>query len=91
MARQIRSKLTKDAEKASIEVFGKNLKQLLLLQPVKGKKILGIDPGFKNGCKIALISERNEVLETTVIHPHSSQSSAKNDGQKLAGILRKHR
>lgn len=71
-------------------MFGKNLKQLLLLHPVKGKKILGIDPGFKNGCKLALISERNEVLETAVIYPHSSYSSGRNDGMKLTELLRKY-
>jgi len=51
-----RSDLTKKAEKASISVFAANLKQLLLTPPVRGKSILGIDPGFHNGCKFAIIS-----------------------------------
>lgn len=51
-----RSELTKKAEKESIEVFATNLKNLLLAPPVKGKCILGIDPGFKNGCKTAVIT-----------------------------------
>lgn len=92
LSRQLRSMLTKNAEKESIEVFAKNLKQLLLLKPVKGKRILGIDPGFRNrlcfllfllfyclylisgfrnGCKIAMISEHNDVLETKTIYPHT--------------------
>lgn len=91
MTRQIRSTLTKDAEKASIEVFAKNLKQLLLLHPVKGKKILGIDPGFKNGCKFALISECTDVLETGVIYPHTNTKNSMVYGQKIADLLRKHK
>jgi len=51
-----RSELTKKAEKASITVFAANLKQLLLTPPVRGKSILGIDPGFQNGCKFAVVS-----------------------------------
>ena len=52
----IRSQLTKDAEKSSIEVFATNLKSLLLTPPLKGHTILALDPGFKNGCKSAVIS-----------------------------------
>jgi len=52
-----RSFLTKEAEKSSIDVFAKNLKQLLLQAPLKGDAILAIDPGFTNGCKVAVISE----------------------------------
>jgi len=51
-----RSELTKTAEKASVSVFGSNLKQLLLAPPVRGKVILGVDPGFHNGCKFAVVS-----------------------------------
>ena len=51
-----RSELTKKAEKSSIEVFATNLKNLLLASPVKGKCIMGIDPGFRNGCKLAVIT-----------------------------------
>lgn len=69
--RQTKSELMKRAEKAAIEVFAENLKNLLLVNPIKGCKILGIDPGFTSGCKIALISESGDVLETGhVIYPH---------------------
>lgn len=68
--RQLRSELQKIADKAAIASFAENLKNLLLTVPVKGRKILGIDPGFKNGCKLALISEFGEVLETNTIYPH---------------------
>ena len=51
-----RSELTKQAEKASVEVFASNLKRLLLAPPVRGKVVLGLDPGFRNGCKYAVTS-----------------------------------
>lgn len=91
ISRQIRSSLTKKAEKESIEVFAKNLRQLLLAHPIKGKKILGIDPGFSNGCKIALIDEQNNVLETAVIYPHTKQSDSLKFGQRLAEMMKKHK
>ncbi|BFZ12180.1 hypothetical protein BsWGS_15219 [Bradybaena similaris] len=75
MCRQIRSDLTKNAEKASINVFSSNLKNLLLTQPVKNKTILGIDPGFTNGCKLAVISPTSEVLWTGVTYLHCSSNT----------------
>lgn len=91
MSRQIRSMLTKNAEKESIEIFAKNLKQLLLLKPVKGKRILGIDPGFKMGCKLALISEQNDVLHTDCIYPHTKKEHLMIYEHKLTNILQKNR
>lgn len=91
MVRQIRSSLTKKAEKISVEIFAKNLKQLLLLHPVKGKKILGIDPGFKNGCKLALISECMDLIETAVIYPHTNPSNQSVYGYQLANMMSKHK
>lgn len=91
MTRQIRSSLTKMAEKISVEIFAKNLKQLLLLHPVKGKKILGIDPGFKNGCKLALISECMDLLETAVIYPHTNRGNQLAYGKQLGDMLTKYR
>lgn len=87
MTRQIRSSLTKTAEKESVDVFGKNLKQLLLLHPVKGKKILGIDPGFRNGCKLALISECNEVLDVDTIYPHTKKHELSAYERKIVDLL----
>lgn len=97
MTRQIRSILKEHAEKESVEVFAKNLKQLLMVKPVKGKRILGVDPGFKNGCKLALISEQNDVLATDTIYPHIRFGRDDKDTKlmmyehKLIDILRKHR
>lgn len=93
ICRQLRNELTKIAEKASVEVFGQNLKQLLLMSPVKGVKVLGIDPGFSNGCKIALISECSNILYTNIIFPHSKSNYNHNndEGEKLAALLNKFR
>ena len=55
-----RSDLTKTAERASIDVFGQNLQRLLLTPPVRGKAVMGVDPGFKNGCKLAVTSPTGE-------------------------------
>ncbi|XP_037026031.1 uncharacterized protein YdcI [Bradysia coprophila] len=90
ITRRVRKELTKSAEKASIDVFATNLKQLLLTGPLKGQRILGIDPGFTNGCKIALISECNEVLDTDVIYPHTKTNQSLNYGHMLAIMMRKH-
>lgn len=83
--------LTKNAEKESIEVFAKNLKQLLLLRPVKGKKILGIDPGFKNGCKLAMISEHNDVLETETIYPHTKAQHILIYEHRLTNMMKEYK
>lgn len=68
-----------------------NLKQLLLQSPLKGERILGIDPGFTNGCKLALISETADVLETGVIYPHARSSNAEEIGEQLAKLLARHK
>jgi len=72
-------------------VFGKNLKQLLLMSPLKGERILGIDPGYTNGCKLALISETADVLDTGVIYPHGRQANKKGAEQKLIQMLSKYK
>ncbi|XP_054745343.1 S1 RNA-binding domain-containing protein 1 [Anastrepha obliqua] len=90
LSRQLRSDLNELAKKAAIDVFAQNLKQLLLQSPLKGERILGIDPGFTNGCKLALISETADVLETGVIYPHARTSDPEEVGNKLAKMLVRH-
>lgn len=76
--RQTKSELTKIAEKSAMYVFATNLKNLLLMNPVKRQKILGLDPGWKNGCKAAMISENGEVIETGVkFYLHDKISATK--------------
>lgn len=87
--RQAQSELNKRAEKSAVEVFATNLKNLLLTKPVKGQKILGIDPGFASGCKLAMISETGELLETgLVIFPHEKYKVAKAE-EIVCGLLKK--
>ncbi|GIY95381.1 s1 RNA-binding domain-containing protein 1 [Caerostris extrusa] len=71
LCRQIRSELSKNAEKESINVFGSNVRSLLLTPPVRGKTVIGIDPGFAHGCKVSCVSSKGEVLKTDVIYPHT--------------------
>lgn len=70
-----RSRLTKEAEKASVNVFRTNLRQLLLSPPVRGHAVLGIDPGYKHGCKLAAVSPSGKLLKDGVIHPHANPAS----------------
>lgn len=90
ITRRVRKEMTKSAEKASIDVFATNLKQLLLTSPLKGQRILGIDPGFTNGCKIALISECTDVLATDVIYPHTKSNQNSKYGHILANMMQNH-
>ncbi|KAL5284637.1 SRBD1 family protein [Megaselia abdita] len=90
LTRQVRSDLNDLAEKASINVFAKNLRELLLTSPLKGERILGIDPGFTNGCKMALISETADVLDTGVIYPHTKKGNRQHYAEVLCDILFKH-
>uniref|UniRef100_A0A8D0DZ62 S1 RNA-binding domain-containing protein 1 n=1 Tax=Salvator merianae TaxID=96440 RepID=A0A8D0DZ62_SALMN len=68
LCREIRSKLTSDAEKESVMMFGRNLRQLLLTSPVRGRTLMGVDPGFKHGCKLAIISPTSQILYTDVVY-----------------------
>jgi len=72
--REIRNELTEKADEHAINVFATNLRNLLLQSPVKGRKILGIDPGFRTGCKIAVIDETGKYLEGDTIFPHPPQN-----------------
>lgn len=76
IVRQTQSELSRKAEKSAVEVFATNLKNLLLTNPVKGRKILGIDPGFTSGCKLAMISETGGLLETNQVFNLNNQDKA---------------
>ena len=75
--REIRSDLTEKAEDGAIHVFGKNLEQLLMQPPIVGKVVLGWDPAFRTGCKLAVVDETGKVLDTTVIYPTAPTNDAK--------------
>lgn len=92
MIRRIRSEMKENAEKASIEVFAINVKQLLLTPPVRGQVVLGVDPGYRHGCKLAVVSGQGDLLETAVIYPHNNHPSAFRDAAgALAKLMNKYR
>ena len=72
--REIRNDLTEKAQDGAIKVFGKNLNQLLMQPPIVGKTVLGWDPAFRTGCKLAVVDETGKVLDTTVIYPTEPQN-----------------
>ena len=74
LEREIRSDLTEKAEDQAIEVFASNLQKLLLQPPLKGKVVLGVDPAFRTGCKLSVVSQTGEVLSKSVIYPHEKKS-----------------
>ena len=80
--REIRSELTERAENGAIEVFGKNLHQLLMQPPIAGKLVLGWDPAFRTGCKLAVVDETGKVIGTTVIYPTAPTTPKKIQASK---------
>lgn len=88
--REIRAELKQKAEKASFDVFSTNLKHLLLAAPLKGKPILAIDPGYSNGCKLALVSPTGSLLSHNVIYPHKSKDKTENAKTVLKNMLLEH-
>ncbi|XP_010186002.1 PREDICTED: S1 RNA-binding domain-containing protein 1, partial [Mesitornis unicolor] len=85
LCREFRSKLTSDAEKESVMMFGRNLRQLLLTSPVRGRTLMGVDPGYKHGCKLAIISPTSQILHTDVVYLHSGQGF--NEAEKIKRLL----
>ena len=88
--REIRSFLTKKAEEKSIKVFAKNLNQLLMESPLAGKTILGWDPAFKTGCKLAIIDETGKVLETALIYPTEPQNKVAESKKVVHDLIKKY-
>ena len=88
--REIRNDLTENACENSMKVFGVNLRQLLMQPPVKGKTVLGLDPGYRTGCKVAVVDGTGKVLDTAVIYPTHSEAKVKESKQKLLQFIKKH-
>ena len=87
--REIRSDLTEKADKQAIEVFGKNAKQLLLGAPLKGLTVLGFDPAYRTGCKLAVIDETGKVLDTGVVYPTEPQNDIEGSEKELIRLIAK--
>uniref|UniRef100_A0A8C5T348 S1 RNA-binding domain-containing protein 1 n=1 Tax=Malurus cyaneus samueli TaxID=2593467 RepID=A0A8C5T348_9PASS len=85
LCREFRSKLTSDAEKESVMMFGRNLRQLLLTSPVRGRALMGVDPGYRHGCKLAIISPTSQILHTDVVYLHSGQGFR--EAEKIRRLL----
>ncbi|MDD6434193.1 MAG: Tex family protein [Ruminococcus bromii] len=88
--REIRSELTETADENAIKVFALNLKQLLMQPPVKGKTVLGLDPGYRTGCKVAVVDDTGKVLDTAVIYPTHSDKKIQESRHKLLGLINKY-
>ena len=88
--REIRSDLTEKAEEKAIKVFGKNAKQLLLGSPIKGKTVIGFDPAYRTGCKIAVIDETGKVLDTCTIYPTAPQNDVENSKKVIIDLINKY-
>ena len=88
--REIRSDLTERAEDGAIKVFGKNLEQLLMQPPIAGQVVLGWDPAFRTGCKIAVVDPTGKVLDTTVIYPTAPQNKVEEAKAVLKKLIEKY-
>ncbi len=88
--REIRSELTETADENAIKVFALNLKQLLMQPPVKGKTVLGLDPGYRTGCKVAVVDGIGKVLDTSVIYPTHSDKKIQESRHKLLELINKY-
>ena len=88
--REIRNDLTEKAEDGAINVFGKNLEQLLLQPPIAGKVVLGWDPAFRTGCKLAVVDATGKVLDTKVIYPTAPQNKVEEAKAELKKLIKKY-
>ena len=88
--REIRNELTEKAEDGAIKVFGKNLEQLLMQPPVAGRNVLGWDPAFRTGCKLAVVDSTGKVLDTTVVYPTAPQNKVEETKKVVKALVDKY-
>lgn len=88
--REIRNELSNNASESAIKVFSLNLRHLLMQPPVKGKVAMGLDPGYRTGCKVAVVDKTGCVLDTTVIYPTHSQEKVQQSKEKITQLIKKH-
>ncbi|WP_308161993.1 Tex family protein [Bacillus sp. ISL-75] len=89
--REIRNELTDKGEEQAIHIFSENLRNLLLQPPLKGKVVIGVDPAYRTGCKLAVVDETGKVLKIDVIYPHPPVNKAKEAREKFIHILREYK
>lgn len=90
LEREVRNELTSRAEEQALKIFNANLKGLLLTPPIPGKRILGLDPGYRTGCKLACIDETGKLLETTVIYPTPPHNKIEASAAVVKKLIEKH-
>lgn len=90
LEREIRNRMTEEAEKQAVKVFGMNLKQLLLQPPLAGYRVLGLDPGYRTGCKMAVVDATGRVLDHGVIQVTKSEGERQMAERKVLSLIRKH-
>ena len=90
LEREVRSNLSEEAAEGAIQVFGENLRQLLLQPPIKGKVALGMDPGYRMGCKLAVVDETGKVLDTVVVYPVPEFKKVEQAKAKVKDLIRRH-
>ena len=88
--REIRKTLTENAQERAISVFGKNVKSLLLQAPVKDKVVMGFDPAFRTGCKIAVVDKNGKLLDTTTVYPTEPQNKVEESKKELKVLIEKY-
>lgn len=88
--RELRNELTEKAEAQAIHIFSENLRSLLLQPPMRGKMVLGVDPAFRTGCKLAVVDETGNMLEVTAIYPHPPKPDVKKSKEVVKSLLLKY-
>lgn len=87
---EVRNELTEQAENQAIKVFATNLRSLLMQPPIRGRRVLGLDPGFRTGCKLAVVDATGLVLDTGVIYPTPPHNKTREAGEIVSRLVRKH-
>src|SRR5262245_33083501 len=90
LEREVRRELTERAQDHAVHGFARNLKSLLLQPPLRGKKVLAVDPGIRTGCKLAVLDETGKLVEDAVVYPHGQKRNAADAKRKLEQLVRKH-
>ncbi len=91
LEREIRRELSQRSEGHAVEVFARNLRGKLLAPPLRGRRVLAVDPGFRTGCKLAVLDETGNLLEDGVVYPHTPPQARRAEGKiRLEELIRKH-
>jgi uncharacterized protein len=90
LEREVRRELTERAQDHAVIVFAKNLRSLLLQPPLRGRKVLAVDPGIRTGCKLAVLDDTGKLLEDAVVYPHGQKKNAADAKRKMEQLIRKH-